>query len=161
MSVNFCEEFQRQAVLEKVCGMFAKFGGEIPSMFISDYIPDDAPNREEAALSVAIVPLPDDDAKDELAGFIKNMIVKGAVNNFCFVSEAWMSGNKNLSRPSEDPERKEIIVATFANSKGEYTYISEFIEVRGKKALSKFKRLPSGGQGRFVNLFESAKSRLN
>lgn len=161
MAVDFNNEEHRQKVIELVTKMFNE-QKEMSSSLISDYGTEDT-----GGLSFGLIPMADDDDKNAFVGWLKERIQKNEIRNFCFVSEAWMvkGSNDDLDtnvRPSEHPDKTEILMASFATAKGEYQYHAEIVTVRGHKALLKWQFMGVAGfSGRFCNLFQKAKSVYN
>lgn len=100
--------------------------------------------------------------KDNLSQGVKDLVKKSNPDMVVYMAEAWAVfmppeeyNPKTTPRPSEHPDRAEIVVARIEFKTGEkYQCDARIIREHGKARLGRFKVLPGGNDmGRFVDFF--------
>jgi hypothetical protein len=107
--------------------------------------------------------------KNETSNMIKTAIVNGLIKDLCFAAESWISrqatDHAQLDLPVRHmPDKKECVIATFANPKEEVVYCAMIRrDKEGKPTLLPFEKWENcvSTSGRFVGMFRSAAAILN
>lgn len=159
-----CEE-DRQKHLTATTKLVDAFDDEIMPTLFADL--DGNP-------SVIILPLPDDETKDEAKYFLMDLIRKNRITGFCFVCESYMTRMKETNEdvtldaimkmtPTERPDTKEIIMAQFCTAKETLFYIADIVKFEdGKRTLGKWECMKDWNvSGRFGQVWSDAISICN
>jgi hypothetical protein len=92
-----------------------------------------------------------DEEKEAYLKMVKTCFLIYQVNYYISISEAWMSSNTSI-RPSQDPDKKDILLAMCISHNEKRTVTYEIKEVSSKKELIEFNNSLTNVGGTFAEL---------